>query len=140
MKYLIYLSTSVCHLSEQELIKLLKTARERNKKHDVTGVLLYSGGTFVQVLEGTPEDVDYIFNLIERDLRHRNIIKLVEELTEERNFSEWSMGFSSASPEITRTLAGYITSIKHVVVNDKNNSALNILRTFIATNNLVVTG
>lgn len=137
MKYLIYLSTPVCPLSDQDLIKLLNTARERNKKHNVTGLLLYSGGAFVQVIEGEPEDVDFIFALIERDLRHKNLIKLIEEPLEKRNFSEWWMGFSSASPEITRYLAGYITSMKNITTGG-DHSALSILKNFIADNNLVV--
>ncbi|MBK9207916.1 MAG: BLUF domain-containing protein [Anaerolineales bacterium] len=53
---IIYVSTSVRLLSDDELMDILKVSRENNSVSDVTGLLLYKGGNFMQVLEG-PEDV-----------------------------------------------------------------------------------
>ena len=138
MKYLIYLSTAVYLMTDTKLLELLNIAREKNKKHNVTGVLLYSEGTFLQVLEGMPEDVDLIFKEIERDRRHKNIIKLIDEPLAKRNFPNWSMGFSTVDSNLNNDVLGYITSTDKIMGSKADHSAISILKTFITTNNLMV--
>ena len=47
-----YVSTAIRLLSVAELETLLVTARDLNLQNSVTGVLLYSGGNFMQCFEG----------------------------------------------------------------------------------------
>ena|ERR1700761_3151777 len=138
MKYLIYLSSAVRLMPEADLLSLLNNARERNKKHHITGLLLYSDGTFIQVLEGAEEDVDLIFSSIEKDKRHKNIIKLIEQPLEKRNFADWSMGFSSITAALSQEVLGYINSTDTIMNNNSKHSAISVLKTFIATNNLII--
>jgi len=137
MKYLIYLSTAVYLMTDTKLLELLNIAREKNKKHNVTGVLLYSEGTFLQVLEGMPEDVDLIFKGIEYDRRHKNIIKLIDESLAKRNFPNWLMGFSTVDPALDNDVLGYITSTDDIMGNKADHSAISILKSFITTNNTI---
>jgi len=51
MLSLIYVSTSVKLLNDEELLDILKVSRENNSGKDITGLLLYKGGNFMQVLE-----------------------------------------------------------------------------------------
>jgi hypothetical protein len=138
MKYIVYISTSVELMTDEELTEILNEARENNSAKDVTGVLLYSEGTFIQVLEGEPEAIEQIFARIYLDRRHKNIIKLIDKPLEERNFAEWAMGFTTPDAEKVRELEGYLKSTSDILNNDKNHSALTILKTFITTNNLVI--
>jgi hypothetical protein len=138
MKCLIYLSTAVNLLTDTELIGLLNTAREKNKKYNITGVLLYSEGTFIQVLEGMPGDVDAVFKSIKDDRRHKNIIQLINEPLAKRNFPDWSMGFSSLNADLNEEVSGYITSTDHITNSEADHSAISILKTFINTNKLIV--
>jgi len=78
MKYIIYMSTSVLLFEDAELKQLLRKSQANNLVNDVTGLLLYSKGCFVQVIEGKIEDVDNTFARINKDKRHKNIIKLSE--------------------------------------------------------------
>jgi hypothetical protein len=80
MKNIVYMSTSVTLLDDDQLIDILNSARKNNLKHNVTGVLLYSEGVFIQVLEGNEADVDVIFSKIQADARHKNIITLLTGL------------------------------------------------------------
>lgn len=50
--HLIYVSTAREEFDETELARILDTAVRRNGERNVTGMLLYAGGTFMQVLEG----------------------------------------------------------------------------------------
>lgn len=93
MIQLIYITSAVRPMSDAELLALLQQSRATNTEVDLTGILLYSGGNFLQVLEGDEAAVDALMARIERDPRHRNLITLVRRPIPERMFPTWSMGF-----------------------------------------------
>ena len=138
MKHIVYLSTAVNLMTEIELEDILKVAQKNNTTLNVTGVLLYSGGTFIQVLEGMPQDVDHQFDIIERDLRHKNIIVIINEPLKDRNFPHWSMGYSSLNAERGKELIGYLKSTDDIIRNNRTDSVFSILKTFINTNKLMI--
>lgn len=93
---LIYVSDLV-NRDEKQLPTILASAVRHNRENDITGMLLYSGGNFLQVLEGTKEQVRETYQRICRDLRHTNILILTQEEVDERHFSDWSMGYRKLS-------------------------------------------
>lgn len=97
LQALVYVSTAAHHLSEAEIGHLLDRARERNAKEQVTGVLLYSHGNFMQYLEGPRAGVARIYEHIVADRLHHGIIELVREPIAVREFSDWTMAFRSIS-------------------------------------------
>ncbi len=97
LQALVYVSTAAHHLSEAEIRHLLDRARERNAKEQVTGVLLYSHGNFMQYLEGPRAGVARIYEHILADRLHHGIIELVREPIAAREFSDWTMAFRSIS-------------------------------------------
>ena len=94
---LIYLSSSDKLLSDKELHKILETARERNTQHNITGILLYNDGNFIQVIEGCSSDVKQLYQNISNDASHKGLIKLIEQHIEERDFPHWAMSFRDLS-------------------------------------------
>lgn len=97
LQALVYVSTAEHHLSEAEIGHLLDRARERNAKEQVTGVLLYSHGNFMQYLEGPRAGVARVYEHIVADRLHHGIIELVREPIAAREFSDWTMAFRSIS-------------------------------------------
>jgi hypothetical protein len=93
----VYVSTAAHHLSEAELDHLLDRARQRNAQEQVTGVLLYSHGNFMQYLEGPRAGVARVYEHIVADRLHHGIIELVREPIAAREFSDWTMAFRSIS-------------------------------------------
>jgi hypothetical protein len=92
LKRIKYVSRFSRPLDEAELERLGEVAATKNKDLDVTGVLMASGGLFYQVIEGPPEAIDELFNTIESDARHSDIIILsVEDSVDNRVFPGWSM-------------------------------------------------
>lgn len=77
---------------EQQLENLLIPARRRNQDMGFTGLLMYSGGHFLQVLEGESRSLERLYSKIEADKRHRNVQRLASVNIELRLFSKWSMG------------------------------------------------
>jgi len=110
---LIYASTATQMMSEAELIELLKKAREKNKSHNVTGMLLYNDGSFLQVLEGETDDVMALYETIRKDPRHRAVTTIAIRPTTVRTFPEWEMGFMNLhkiDPDDVPGFSDYLTT------------------------------
>jgi len=100
---LLYLSNAKPELKQQELDSILRVSRENNPSRDITGLLVFSNGVFIQVLEGGRSDVHKLFETICDDTRHQDVAILGEYNDQERIFAKWSMGFLQSTPdELTR--------------------------------------
>ena len=93
MHHLVYTSTANFPLTKEELDRLLPQWREKNARLGVTGMLLYSEGDIMQVLEGDAEALHTLFAAIAADVRHRGVTKLADGPVEGRVFADWSMRF-----------------------------------------------
>jgi len=91
--HLVYLSAATDAFSEDDLTDILAASRRNNPKRDITGMLLYSDGGFIQVLEGPKQEAFDLYEKIEQDPRHSSTVKLADGPIEERSFSGWEMGF-----------------------------------------------
>lgn len=93
MYHIIYMSSAVRPFSQAELQKLLERARQSNTAMEVTGMLLYKDGNFLQVLEGEKKVLDQLYKKIQHDPRHRGCMVLFQEPITKREFTDWSMAF-----------------------------------------------
>ena len=89
---LMYASRAVPALDQEELVTILRQSKADNPSTGVTGVLCYSGGIFLQVLEGGRSAVNKLYNRIGADPRHTDVELLLYEEIGERRFASWSMG------------------------------------------------
>jgi len=106
---LIYRSKANFYLTDDDLIALLRQARDNNAQRNITGLLLYGYGSFTQILEGAKKDVnDLYFKRIAEDKRHRNPVVLHEGFAQKRLFKDWSMAFQPLDSERLRDLKGYL--------------------------------
>jgi hypothetical protein len=83
---------------------ILHVSRRRNAEYGLSGVLVYTGTGFLQVLEGSQPDVLAVFERLLVDRRHRSVSVIEMGETERRLFASWSMGFLGASPEVDARL------------------------------------
>lgn len=107
MLQLVYTSVQTRPFSQQDLNKLLLKSRMRNVEAGLTGLLLFSKGTFLQVLEGGAAAVETTFEKILQDDRHTGI-SIIErdETLENRKFGQWAMGFMNPVAT-TKILRGF---------------------------------
>ncbi|MBF9237369.1 BLUF domain-containing protein [Hymenobacter sp. BT683] len=103
---LIYQSQALVPFEQPELLALLHQARDFNRVHHITGVLLYTpDGRFMQVLEGEQSVVrDLYFNRIVADPRHYNCRVIADGPCLQRSFADWTMGFRIATAVDLRNL------------------------------------
>lgn len=102
----IYMSAAVRPFDADALKALLAKARAHNERDGLSGMLLYAGGSFFQVLEGPAAAVDATYRRIQADSRHDALVMLVRERVKERSFADWTMGFYEASSEDVRAIPG----------------------------------
>lgn len=103
---ILYRSQATAQLSNSQLLELLQRARRANAEQQITGLLLYSEGQFVQLLEGPPAAVKNLYARIARDPRHNRVELVREALVPARQFAEWSMDFGFADAvEVEQVLA-----------------------------------
>jgi len=77
-----------------------------NKLADVTGLLVYVDGNFLQVLEGEHEVVSTLLEKISQDHRHTDVKVVYKTIIEKRTFNSWQMAYVSPSPKELATWAG----------------------------------
>ncbi|APD84736.1 hypothetical protein BM527_00755 [Alteromonas sp. Mex14] len=91
LKQLVYRSHSTGHVDETGLRKITCDSLPFNERHNITGILLFDGEYFFQVLEGESEDVNFLFEHIKKDNRHENVVKVTEIVVHKRDFGDWHL-------------------------------------------------
>lgn len=104
--YLVYSSAASHAFSRAQLTDLLIQARTKNEQLGITGMLLYTDGSFFQVLEGEAKTVETLFETIERDFRHTHITMILKESTPHRLFGDWTMAFAHMTPDEVNVILG----------------------------------
>jgi hypothetical protein len=117
---LTYVSTPRAPFSARDIAALLSAARTANARRGVTGLLLYDGVRFLQVLEGEPVAVDAVLERIRTDPRHHALVVLSRRTIEGRRFSDWAMAYRDARDD--RDLATVVAPL--VEGADANTRAL----------------
>lgn len=104
---LTYTSVANHALSDAELETLLKQSRSNNADLDITGMMLYDRGRFVQMLEGKPEQVEELYNKICMDDRNSEHIVLEKSSVDNRVFDGWTMAFKRVTEQDRKSIDGY---------------------------------
>jgi len=138
MIQLLYISSSTKSPSEAELVRLLEQARSNNQRKNITGMLLYSNGTYLQALEGEAKDVHELYEIIRSDSRNEGNVVLRESEIASRDFPDWNMGFENLENHSSDALPGFVATFggkldKTVAVNNKTN-AIKLLLSFSKKN------
>ena len=69
-------------------------------------MLLYTEGSFFQVLEGESEKVGSLLEIIKRDERHTKVTVIIREPIAKRSFGDWTMGYADITPQEADTIVG----------------------------------
>lgn len=95
---LTYVSSESEKITPEILDKIIDSSVRHNTLHGITGVLLYSEGNFLQVIEGAESAIDETYARICNDPRHNKICLLSLEPIAKREFASWSMGLRHIKP------------------------------------------
>lgn len=107
LKTLAYTSRARLDLLTSDLNNIHETARHLNALDGVTGLLLFDGVRFLQIIEGSETAIDSLVERLRRDPRHSAFEIRDERLVSARSFPGWSM-------ELLRVGAGYLNAREDV--------------------------
>ena len=109
LKSLTYTSIARLDLVEDDLIAIHRTARDLNALDGITGLLVFNGTRFLQIIEGAENAVDDLLERLRRDPRHSALEVRDERSIDQRSFADWSMELVKVKSDYfdaRRTIAG----------------------------------
>jgi len=86
----LYISTAPS-LSRDDVDAILASSQRNNAARGVTGLLLYNGRNFLQLLEGEESELVSLMVKISHDPRHTGISMIDRKTVEERVCPDWAM-------------------------------------------------
>ncbi len=133
---LIYFSTSSWLFTQDDINDILQQSRSWNAQVGISGVLLYMHSHIIQVLEGDKLAVDALFERIKRDVRHKQVICVLNQPIKARLFSQWSMGYETLTSQQFNEVRLIIDLDKQEQITQKENESaiLKTLRGFYKIN------
>lgn len=90
---LVYYSISSIKITAEVIYDIREISIRNNSKKNITGCLLYHDNVFLQLLEGENENIDNLYESIQKDKRHSTVTLIMKENVKERMFPGWSMAF-----------------------------------------------
>jgi hypothetical protein len=91
---LIYTSRPKVEVTESLVSEILSQALSRNYSLQLSGLLIYFHGMFMQLIEGEQIKVDELFDSIRHDPRHGDICVLLQKFSAQRCMPTWAMGLT----------------------------------------------
>ena len=112
MQSLVYVSEENARLEPEELMPLLRTSRTRNRERDISGLLAYRDGHYLQILEGPDDEIETLYKSIAQDSRHRDVRLISQAPIEVRDFGKWPMAFRFLSDVQIERLPAFEEALK----------------------------
>lgn len=93
LRTIVYVSTAIMPTDAASIEALLVEARDLNLDTRTTGLLLLCGGSFMQCIEGSGSGFDETWDRIRLSRKHTQLITLIDEPIEARDFHDWQMAY-----------------------------------------------
>lgn len=100
LKTLTYTSLAALDLTATDIEDIHRSALRHNAMDGITGLLIFNGTHFLQIVEGVPSAIDDLVERLRRDPRHNGLEIRDERSVPDRSFGDWSM-------ELVRVSASY---------------------------------
>lgn len=95
--FLLYVSQAAVEMDDATLAEILGVSQQNNQVSGITGCMLYQEGCFMQMLEGSRDNVLKLMAYIQADTRHKNVRIVMQGNERQRVFLDWSMEFHDMS-------------------------------------------
>lgn len=116
MKALLYTSKITAAESKasvpKSLSRILNQSRKHNSLHVISGLLTFRKGHYFQILEGPDLSIDQLYESIERDERHENVLLICQFEIDTAGFGEPGMNLANDG-KYAEQLKGFIQEHHH---------------------------
>ncbi|MDR6302042.1 BLUF domain-containing protein [Mesonia maritima] len=133
-KAICYVSTVSPGLSQDEIEQILLLSQLKNNNAHINGLLLFSNGSFLQIIEGESSIIDNLWKNINYDRRHFNLIKIFEQDVVQENFEDYHSDFVSINTRYSPVK--FQEYLNHIQMLDFSSQTAikNILNSFVKLN------
>ena len=91
MHFIAYISQYTGDDIKTDLNDIYQTSSKNNRNVGISGVLLFYEDRFLQALEGRRSDLENLMAKIQKDPRHKNVVRIIDKSIDERTFEDWNM-------------------------------------------------
>lgn len=128
---LCYVSSCNDDLSARDLEQLFHVNKRNNIVLNISGILVYNNGNFLQILEGEEQKIINLYKKIKVDKRHSSIIELISIPKSERIFDDYEFGFILVNDSKKRNqLRNYLNWLKEAEIKNVD-KVIKIVENFI---------
>lgn len=126
-----YVSTARPGISQESIYELMQKTKKFNDSKGIDGLLLFSEGNFLQVIEGEKEEILKLWDRIQKDPDHYNVIRIFDRSTPARVSEGYKCDFVTAYSAAGKTTyhdcSGYLEGFDPVTQKVLEN----LIRVFI---------
>ena len=134
----IYQSNAQPHFTSMDVELMLMKAKQKNKKINVTGCIVYANNKFIQLIQGPKKAIIDLYEEIKADQRHYNVTTLLEQATDHKIWSDWSMAMLDFSGDANNVINSRVlleSYLGNVAQNEKDSETYKVFRASV--NNLL---
>jgi len=91
LRCVLYVSTARAGITRPDVDAIVAESRRNNAVDAITGLLLFNGSNFMQLIEGEPEPLGGLMRRLYADPRHDGLVKLVDRPIGRRACERWAM-------------------------------------------------
>lgn len=117
--------------TQEQIRQILAVAHKNNPAKGITGALLYSGGYFCQVIEGSQENLEELYESIQMDPRHSDVTVLHFEPISSRGFGEWAMAFAGIEDKMRFDIEGVRASKDQLQMKEAGHDLVAVLEKMV---------
>ena len=108
-----YVSTADSTVTSENVHTVFDGIIDKNLERSITGILLFSQGNFMQIMEGELDKLSELYQAIQEDPRHHHLIEILSTPIKDRIFENYQTGFSIVNdPESRFKLQVYLRWIE----------------------------
>ena len=107
IKTVTYTSLARLDLTAADLLEIHQTAKRLNALDGITGLLIFNGSRFLQIIEGDEAAIDDLIERLRRDDRHSAVGLRDTRYADHRAFPDWSM-------ELVEVNAGHLMASEEI--------------------------
>lgn len=130
----IYQSKSQSHFAPMDIELMLMKAKRKNKRLKITGCIVYADNKFIQLIQGPKDAIIDLYKEIKADKRHFKVTTLLEQSTEQKIWSDWSMAildFSGNSKQVMNSRILLESYLENVTPKEKESDSYKVFRASI---------
>lgn len=112
---LVYKSNVSEDFDESNIEDFISINQHANEQLDITGLLIFNGKHFLQIIEGPLTSLSKLMESIQCDTRHSDVVILLKEPIPKRDYEKWAMKLLVKKPMPVAKITGEVERLTEIL-------------------------